>query len=70
MAEQRDSIYYMQLARVARLKANAAGDADLARRLRETAVRYERKARQLATIGKPFARRAIVVQTGQDGVAK
>jgi hypothetical protein len=47
MEESRDAIYYMQLARVARLKADATEDADLARRLREAAVRNERKARQL-----------------------
>jgi len=48
MEESRDSIYYLQLARVARLKADAADDADLARRLREAAIRHERKARKLA----------------------
>lgn len=48
MQEPRDSIYYLQLARVARLKADTTNDADLARRLREAAIRHERKARQLA----------------------
>lgn len=48
MEESRDSIYYLQLARVARLKADATDDADLARRLREAAIRHERKARRLA----------------------
>lgn len=48
MQESRDSIYYQQLARVARLKADATDDPDLARRLREAAIRHERKARQLA----------------------
>jgi hypothetical protein len=47
MSELRDSIYYLQLARVARLKADATDDADLARRLREAAIKNERKARQL-----------------------
>lgn len=47
MQDLRDAIYYMQLARVARLKADASEDSDLARRLREAAVKYERKARQL-----------------------
>lgn len=47
MDELRDSIYYLQLARVARLKADATDDPDLARRLREAAVINERKARQL-----------------------
>lgn len=43
----RDAIYYEQLARVARLKADDCGDADLARRLREEAIKHERKARQM-----------------------
>jgi TfoX/Sxy family transcriptional regulator of competence genes len=47
--EARDSIYYLQLARVARLKADATDDPDLARRLREAAIRHERKARQIRT---------------------
>ena len=55
MVELRDAIYYLQLARVARLKADATDDPDLARRLREAAVRHERKARQLnaANTGRP-----------------
>ena len=51
MEEVRDAIYYEQLARVARLKADAAGDPDLARRLREAAIKHERKARQLRRNG-------------------
>ncbi len=47
MSELRDSIYYIQLARVARMKADATDDPDLARRLREAAIKNERKARQL-----------------------
>lgn len=47
MDQIRDSIYYEQLARVARLKANASDDPFLARRLREAAVRHEQKARKL-----------------------
>lgn len=47
MDELRDHLYYMQLARVARLKAAATEDADLARRLREAAIKNERKARQI-----------------------
>ena len=47
MDELRDSIYYLQLARVARMKADATDDPDLARRLREQAIINERKARQL-----------------------
>lgn len=50
MEEIRDAIYYEQLARVARLKADAAGDADLARRLREAAIKHERNARKLRRI--------------------
>jgi hypothetical protein len=49
MSEVRDAIYYLQLARVARLKADATDDADLARRLREAAVKNERKARKLSS---------------------
>ena len=48
MQEVYDAIYYAQLARVARLKANATDDADLARRLREAAIKHERKARKLS----------------------
>jgi nucleoside-diphosphate-sugar epimerase len=47
----RDAIYYEQLARVARLKADASLDKDVARRLREAAIRHERKARQLRRSG-------------------
>jgi hypothetical protein len=43
----RDATYYELLARVARLKANASGDKDVALRLREAAIKNERKARQL-----------------------
>ncbi|ODU25957.1 hypothetical protein [Sphingopyxis sp. SCN 67-31] len=43
----RDAIYHEQLARVARLKADASSDPFLARRLREAAVRHERTARRL-----------------------
>lgn len=43
----RDAIYHEQLARVARLKADASNDPFLARRLREAAVRHERTARRL-----------------------
>lgn len=47
MEELKDAIYYEQLARVARLKADAVGDADVARRLREAAGKHERQARRL-----------------------
>ena len=47
MQELRDEIYYLQLARVARQKADATEDADLARRLREAAIKHERMARRL-----------------------
>ncbi len=43
----RDAIYYEQLARVARMKADASDDPFLALRLREAAVKHERKARKL-----------------------
>lgn len=45
--EIRDAIYYEQLARMARLKAAASEDGDVARRLREAAIKYERQARRL-----------------------
>lgn len=47
MEQDRDAIYYMQLARVARRKADSIKDSDVTRRLREAAVKHERKARQL-----------------------
>lgn len=49
--EIRDAIYFEQLARVARLKADASGDPDLTRRLREEAIKHERKARQMRRAG-------------------
>ena len=47
----KDAIYYEQLARVARLKADASHDADVARRLREAAGKHERQARRLRRTG-------------------
>jgi len=47
MEPRRDAIYYQQLARIARLKADSCGDADVARRLREAAIVHERTARRL-----------------------
>jgi TfoX/Sxy family transcriptional regulator of competence genes len=55
MDETHDSIYYLQLARVARLKADATDDPDLARRLREAAIKHERKARQIKATNDPTA---------------
>jgi len=55
MDETHDSIYYLQLARVARLKADASDDPDLARRLREAAIKHERKARQIKATNDPTA---------------
>jgi hypothetical protein len=43
----RDATYNEQMARVARLKAAASEDKDLSLRLREAAIKNERKARQL-----------------------
>lgn len=43
----RDAGSHEALARAAREKADATDDPDLARRLREAAIRHERKARQL-----------------------
>ncbi|MCW2382147.1 MULTISPECIES: hypothetical protein [unclassified Sphingobium] len=53
MESRRDAIYYQQLARVARLKADNCGDADVARRLREAAILHERTARRLQREGSP-----------------
>ena len=47
----RDAIYYDQLARVARLKADASDDPCLALRLREAAIKHERTARRLRRNG-------------------
>ncbi|MDO9363427.1 MAG: hypothetical protein Q7T60_10915 [Sphingopyxis sp.] len=47
MEPVRDAIYYEQLARVARLKANASDDPFLKVRLREAAIRHERTARKM-----------------------
>ena len=47
MDQIRDSIYYEQLARVARQKANVTDDPFLALRLREAAIKHERMARKL-----------------------
>jgi len=51
MDEIHDAIYYEQLARAARRKADTIDDADVARRLREIAGKHERKARQLRRNG-------------------
>ena len=50
VTELRDSIYYAQLARKARQLAAAHSDPVAARHLRETAVKHDRRARQLARI--------------------
>jgi hypothetical protein len=50
MEQIRDATHYEQLARAARLKANASGDKDIALRLREAAIKNERKARQMRRI--------------------
>jgi hypothetical protein len=47
----RAATYYEQLARVARLKANASRDKDVTLRLREAAIANERMARQLRRNG-------------------
>lgn len=51
MEESRDAIYYAQLARVARRQAEMSEDPDVARRLKEAAIKHERKARQLSRDG-------------------
>ena len=48
VTELRDSIYYEQLAKAARKLASEHEDVAVRRRLRETAVRHERMARELA----------------------
>jgi hypothetical protein len=52
MEGERDAIYYEQLARAARLKAAASTDPDVALRLREAAIKHERKARQLRRLNR------------------
>jgi len=42
-----DSEYHTQLAQAARRRADISADPDVARRLREMAVKHERRARQL-----------------------
>lgn len=49
--EIRDAIYYEQLAQVARRMADASPDRDVVLRLREAAIKHERKARQLRRTG-------------------
>jgi len=48
-----DSEYHTQLAQTARQRADVSADPDIARRLRETAVKHERRARQLKRLGRP-----------------
>lgn len=48
MTDPHDSIYFAQLARKARQLASAHSDPIVARYLRETAVKHDRHARQLA----------------------
>ena len=43
----RDAVYWEQLARVASLKAAASEDSDLRIRLREAAIKHERRAREM-----------------------
>lgn len=47
MELSRDADTHEELARVARTKADTCGDPDLARRLREAAIKHERTARKL-----------------------
>ena len=46
-----DSEYHAKLALAARQRADASDDADLARRLREVAVKHERRVRALRRQG-------------------
>ncbi|HET9628523.1 MAG TPA: hypothetical protein VFP14_03470 [Novosphingobium sp.] len=47
-----DYDYHMQLALAARQRADASDDADLSRRLREVAIRHERRARTLLRLAR------------------
>ena len=48
MSDLRDSIYFQQLARTARKLAAQHSDPVVKRRLRETAIEHDRKAKELA----------------------
>ncbi|MXO61863.1 hypothetical protein [Qipengyuania oceanensis] len=48
MTDLRDSIYFQQLARSARKLAAQHADPVVKRRLRETAIEHDRRARELA----------------------
>lgn len=50
MSELKDSIYFFQLAKTARKLAAGHADPVVRRRLRETAIQHDRKARALARI--------------------
>ena len=48
-----DSEYHAKLAKAARQRVDVSDDADLARRLREAAVKHERMARRLRRLAEP-----------------
>ena len=52
--ELRNAEHYAELAKAARLRADNTEDLDLARRLREAAVRHERYARRLQRMAAGF----------------
>ena len=66
----RDAIYYRQLARQARRMASAHGDADVARRLRETAVKHDATARQLQREEDRAAGRVGIVSRIRQGLRR
>ena len=53
MEVQHDADTHDELARVARAKASESDDPDVALRLREMAIKHERRARQLRRLGEP-----------------
>ena len=61
MSDLRDSIYFQQLARTARKLAAQHSDPVVKRRLRETAIEHDRKAKELAReeAGQLRARRGL-----------
>jgi hypothetical protein len=50
----RNAEHYAELAKAVRQRADTTEDRDLARRLREVAVRHERYARRLVRLGSGF----------------
>lgn len=51
-----DYDYHVKLAEAARQRADASDDADVSRRLREVAIKHERRARMLKRQAQPRTR--------------